>query len=151
VFVINALLDDADRMRIRRRLHERGILVCDLGGPADGDPAHRRWLVGTFALAHVLMTLSKENLPVLYTERAQPLEIPRQDEGDLQITRQEQLDIYGAERVCRTDTYKGSMLIAMAANEIAIAVPEVRGAESPLLDQIIARLGEQSAQWLSLN
>ena len=151
MFVINAIMEDANCGRIRRHLYERGILVCDLERPLDGDPGHRRWLVGTFALAPVLMTLAKETVPVLYTERAQPLEVPEQTDEDIRLSHREQVELYGAERVCRTNSYKGSLLIAMAANEIVLVAPEVGDSAPALLDQIIERLGHQPAQWLSSN
>lgn len=149
MFVINALMDDGECLRIRRRLHERGILVCDLERPSDSDTSHRRWLVGTFALAPVVMTLAQESVPVLYTERAQPLEIRESGESDTGMTRQEQIDLLGAERVCRTNSYKGSLMIAIAANEMALSEPELRDGESPLLGQVIERMGEQSSQWVA--
>ena len=149
MFVINALMDDGECLRIRRRLHERGILVCDLERPRDSDGAHRRWLVGTFALAPVIMTLAHETVPVLYTERAQPLEIRDAADDEIGMTRQEQIEFYGAERVCRTDSYKGSLMIAIAANEMALSEPELRDGRSPLLGQVIERLGEQPSQWVS--
>jgi hypothetical protein len=141
-------MDDAECLRIRRRLHERGILVCDLERPSDADSSHRRWLVGTFALAPVVMTLAQETVPVLYTERAQPLEITDSADGELGMSRREQIEFYGAERVCRTNSYKGSLMIAIAANEMALSEPELRDGESPLLGQVIERLGDQPSQWV---
>ena len=149
MFVINALMDDTECTRIRRHLHERGILVCDLNRPVEADPDHRRWLVGTFGLATVLMTLSNQNVSVLYTDRAQPLEIREESKAGIELSVEEQIDLYGAERVCRTDSYKGSLVIAMTANEIGLMEPNVRNPGSPLLGQIIERLGDQDAQWLT--
>ena len=150
MFVINSIMDDEECGRIRRRLRDRGILVCDLAVPDEGNSGHRRWLTGTFALGAVVITLAQSQIPVLFTELAHPTEVG-EDRLDPQLSRAEQLDRYGAEHVCPTDTFKGSLMLAIAANEMALAGPGWRDGEPDpmLIDGIIQRLGAQTNQWVS--
>ncbi len=150
MFVINALMDDMDCIRLRRQLAERGLLVCDLPDAEEDDPAQRRWLVGTFAVGPIVMTLRHAHVPILYVEKVHPAAVTDLD-NNTPLTRIEQLSRYGAERVCSTESFKGALMLAMAANEVTAFAPKLEDQPmpEPLVEQLIQELAAQDSQWVT--
>lgn len=150
MFVLHALMDRNECIRLRRQLLHHGVLVCDLPGAQDGDPDHRRWLVGTFGLPAVIMTLRKGNVPVLYVDKTSAKEID--EEAEPGLSREESIDLYGAERVCSTASYKGSLMLAIAANEMAVhrkdELNDRNRLDPSLVEETVSRLASQSDQWI---
>jgi hypothetical protein len=149
MFVVNALMSDALCQRLRRQLNANGVLVCDLPQTEDDGPEQRRWLVGTFAVATVIVALRQAHAHILYVERVQIAAIDEEDDDDLPLlSRGEQIDRVGAERVCDTATYQGALLMAMAANEATLMtwtgeLPNLR------LDNFLELLGDLDGQWVA--
>lgn len=148
MFVVNSVMDDAECLRLRRKLNAHGVLICDLPQADEDEPGHRRWMVGTFALGTVVMTLRRAQVPILYVEKVHPAAVEEEEASPL--SRDEQMDRYGAERVCSTDSFKGSLLLAMAANEMAVRGQKIaQDAALPNVDDLIAALATQSSQWVA--
>jgi hypothetical protein len=148
MFVVNSVMNDADCLRLRRQLNSRGVLICDLPDGQEDEPGHRRWMVGTFALGTVVMTLRRAQIPILFVERVHPAAVDEEEASPL--SRDEQMDLYGAERVCSTDSFKGSLMLAMAANEMAVRGKGlIQDAALPQVDDLIAALATQSSQWVA--
>lgn len=154
MFVVHSVMSHKEARELRALFGSWGILICDL--PSEEDEI-QRWLLGTFAAPTVLSTLRNRYLPILGVEKAHFAVVPEEDD-DLALSRDEQIDRYGAERVCATASFKGSLMLALAANEVAVfgvkredegGVTAMELPTAPLVDQVIDELGAFGGQWVA--
>jgi hypothetical protein len=153
MFVIQILSDNRCN-DLQKKLHAKGFLICDLP-PSNDFKERRRWLVGTFTAIPVLLALREAKLPVFSVERARLASVDESDlvESEL-ITRAQQMDRVGAEKVCPTASLKGSLMLAMAANELTLRprpATDLPLSHAPFIDQLIDRYAAQPHQWVTPN
>ncbi len=152
MFIIHTLLDDSRSRALRRTLALRGVFVCDLQPPEEDQPEHQRWLTGTFATSTVVTALKKAQAPILLVEKAHPTAVTGDEDCEL-MSREEEIDRFGAERVCSTESFQGSLMLAMAANELSLIAPRKLPLSDhypdALVEEVIQRLSLQNNQWVS--